>query len=653
MSKYRSALINLPERDHAGLELLLSRSTPLQQTFLQAVEDLRFTDSRDSDLIELSEVCDKLKISIQTGRARLRELETVGALSYESATVYLQDTSIGPRLKIYFFNNVVDISKITEATPATKSLVGRSSNANISKQLSEQGIYVPTQYRDSPLNESDSCYAFPVSRDLHDLVAPGSDVVPERRIQITDGTGRTVENFARSSYGVINDSDLATLDVLQQLTINYLHSLPLEMVDNVKSDIRVPVWIEDVIKLRNMKANGKSRLLISLSILRIAWTKYRMQSSGYDALLKDVVKSDIFSLLDSVNFISKRNNSSEVLLSQLQEMAEKLPAEEIEDLIATDFGDELPFVQVILRWNGDYMNSLLANRSLPVINRQAQIAKPMLLATYKVLCHDYFYGIDSKDSMIVSLADLVRNIWKAPENDLRRLSLNFLNAVVDYHRKSHGEPPRLAKFSITMLGITFNMSLKNLKLLRAASNLHSEIEIVFDREEMVKSTGAKYRTDVAAKPRLPNPIDGFMLIQTRPRKRLSSSIVKVFQQLDGYKISKTSVSFLSQGEPVYITKFTKNSTLTTLSDAVGDEYGVPTDSIYVGLLQIRDDKLNCIVDDEDTFRGTAELLEANLEEFSLFLLLDEMALKDIKMNRINELKNRFNGFKMCMELEQL
>ncbi|BCL73996.1 hypothetical protein TUMSATVNIG1_59820 (plasmid) [Vibrio nigripulchritudo] len=559
-----STLIEITPQSISTLNYLESKAAN-ENTRKVFTTILRLAELSTDQFVSFNEIFENMTLSRSAIRNRLNDCKSQELVDVIPAKSVF-GSAAHARIEIFKFKPVANISKPPESTSPRKT-AGRKSASIVSEQLSQEQVYVPANHRDDVVNAVQGLQ-LAIPRDISDVVAPGTTLTTRKEIVVTGPGGQKHLNFSESPYGIINDSDIQILNVLYQMSIQYLQNLPSHLQETVDESVRIPIWIDDLLVTLEKPDNTTYRQSISHALLKIQTTFYKLfRQSGFRDGLNEVPEGTLmFRWLAGMVVISKTGAQNK----KLHDIETSSPDDRnIADKISADWGTDFPFVCVLLQWTPDFYKTLFKQKVLFAINTTAHKIPSTLYAIYSAVRNDY---LSRKPRVFTgnhltefTMRTLIEFLWPAekPES-VNRLVIHILkdcnHAAAKFPHlvsKTETEPEHF-NITIELFGVSLLFESAYLKRLDRAGNRDIRIVISVCKQNLIEETGAKFSNSKSNNaPVMPSPVFGLIGHPENSTKRrvLPSAVKLVKDKLDDLKVGKYMISFNIIGQTIFISKY--------------------------------------------------------------------------------------------------
>ncbi len=523
----------------------------------------------NDNYVSFNEVVESVDVGKISVRYRFKELKEHSLVNVASGRSVFGDAASN-RLEVL---SVVPIGKadFTKFQKGTKKLVnGRKSSKVIAKRLSETNTPIPEGYRDNTIHNA---YQFPIPNEFSNVIAPGNTIVTRKEYlsPATDGSKKL--NFAQGVYGIINDNDKLTLNVLYQLTISYIQTLPNHIRDNIDTSMKVPIWVEDIMKLRGFKDTTESREEVSHSVLRIHETLYKIYAGNVklDELDESHDSNVLFRFLSGMQVLSKNGDGPSDNASDFD-----AKNSDVSSMLKRDWGSDFPFSCISITWNPDFYKRLFFGKFVFSSNILVNQLTGTIYNLYSTIRLDYFSNnkvlFKDRKEVTLSLFELAYFVWPNEESDvIREIAKSIIIELKSLHRNktefldyiSIRDGDDCSIIDANLFGIKLEMHIPRLDSPRLANNLKSPVHITVHEQELIESAGGSYKRNGSNKPLIASPLEGLLDLteqgQLKINRRVLPKSAKLLQsKFKNIKHGKYVTQFEVGGQKILFSLYNDN-----------------------------------------------------------------------------------------------
>lgn len=563
----------------------------------------KYKESKKSIIVDfLGSLINLLKAK-ETDYVTLQDLEAFTGHSYQKLLRSLRtlsndkvfDTESAHKVLDVKMNQSVSFKYLSEEFQESfskEAITAQSGGAIVSRINDELNRHeidssMTSRYRENAKN-ADHTYLSSITNSLRPLIAPGNSIQEMRMAK--DGTS------AVSIYGVFNDFDSQTLHHLYTLTIFYLESLPQHLKENFSEREHVPIYMIDLLKRFGFPTNSEpARIRISKSIIRIYATMFNLKNQQLNRIF-NVEDSEILRLAQGApstaaiqlltNIIMIGQNAtlepkSDELIKNIN-MDSSDEVKRIEDRLQSVWQDALPFSAVLIQWKDIVFAGQFSQKKLLLATSKESSQLPTLLwYIYTQVRYDrgkqVHYILTEENgtkSASLSLQSLVRLLWPFDEEEMYdRLCKDIVGEVIKVRRSlssfvtsDESRSKRRRRVTLNLHGVIFDIDIPNFDSPRNAANRRSVVEITYEEEQVITSSGAQYNAKVARNaPTVPNPIYGQIgsaSSLTNRRRVLPPASLAVKDMLKNYTLGIYTISFELSGQEYLVHRYMTNQEFT-------------------------------------------------------------------------------------------
>lgn len=590
MTQY-STIIEVDEQTEPTLNYLLAHST---SDVTKRIYKIMIRMASFNQFVTLNDVIKQTDLGTTTVRTRFTDLKKYELITARNARQEFPDAP--PRLEIYKLKPVAQLpDHITEAKRG-KNKKGRASTAITTASAEATGIYTPQAYR-SDLVESEQHYQLVVENKVASLYAPADQVIKRKEQIVIGGDGRKFTNFAFSNYGIINDQDSQIIDLLGKATIAYIQNLPPHRQMNLDENRRIPIWIDDLVKLRYKFDSVENRVRLCMSLLRIRYTIYKFLQEARTERDKEIARqygemTDDFQFLENMKVLSKKVEQG--FNSDLFE-----DDDSIEGNVNRDWAAELPFTCISITWKSDFYKRNFNCDNLFVMNKQIHRIPPTLYRLYKEIRLDYYNNLSprlfkEKQGIIeLTLFDLVKFVWTNEKDDTDYYSL-VNKVLVDIKKtlrsydiaESAEDKDGSTVIRIDLFGIYAQFDVPELKKHELMCNREARVQIFVNPQDLITEAGATFNPKRQKNtPTLPNPVKSIVDansisdVKDKQRRQLPDIVKNFHNKLHDYRIGKYTIQFSYKHEEFLISEYSEQDELDDIYLRLAEKANVPLDAV--------------------------------------------------------------------------
>jgi len=591
MAQY-STIIEVNSNTEKSLSYLLSVSTTEStKSVLTTIQRL----STISEHVTLNDVVTNSSYSRTMVREQFTKFKRTGVVTTKSARTVFPDAP--KRLEIFTFLPVSELpGKFDLQKP--KSPRGRKATAIANAILNEAEIYTPTDYR-RELTESQVFYQMVIEENVSNLIAPANQIVTRKEEILITNEGRRIVNFAQSEFGIINDFDSIVINFLSKATIAYIATLPDHRQLNLNENRRIPIWVDDLLKIYAKSDNAFTREKICMSIIRIRYTIFKFlqapKSEREHQLSKELgydISND-FQFLESLQILSKR---SQVAYDEDMFLDDGRP----ENNVLRSFGNEIPFSVFYISWSSEFYRKNFGRGKLFLLNDSLNRIPPTLYRLYKELRIDYFRGQNSvlfkddyKCEMV--LLDLVKFIWKNEKNDSDYHNL-VSTLLVDIKKmaRNHSDIVTISELDsksvvlIELFGFVLEFKIENLERHYVKANGQSIVRMLVDEQKVITDSGATYNSKISNNtPTGLNPISHIVKanlaedLNNKARRYLPDAATRIKDCLQNFRTGKYCIQFSYDKDDYLLSHYTSQDELDDIVLRLAKKLNLPIDFVDI------------------------------------------------------------------------
>ncbi|OEE34987.1 hypothetical protein A1QO_06270 [Vibrio genomosp. F10 str. ZF-129] len=511
--------------------------------------------------IELKEVAKNSEMSIASVRKAFKMIESIGGVEIEQASpTYLTNNR---NVKLIKFPDLSSIEMMPKPSSDGVNVKGSSSRTLIIKSYEKENIYIPDDYRS---NKNEFGTQMPMTHSDSSLIAFGNTI--EKSKLYRNPISRQ-NNLVQSTSGIINEFDVSIIDLLFQKTVTYFSTLPEDRFNRMDSTIRVPFFIEDLLKEKSLPDVTENRMAISESIIRIWNSQYQVHDQ-YFSRYSESTAQEHFQYFAGFRGLSA--NAEEPLIDENGKLSR-------------------PYVSVNVNWNPDIFR-YIKNHSYYIVQNVSVNKFPTTLYTFYRKLRFLMMSKQLRPICQASetLLDIVTVLWSSESTQTQfKICTRFIS---DIH-KSFKRPPNLefitmsdvqgddrAKVAdLNLGGFHFTIKIPHPDRPENAANRKSEIFMEYSEREVIEHSGAKYTVSSGVKcsGTLPNPLIYKRKLILNTLKRYSKFREIAFGEIN----SEYYMDFTVDGHYYILTRYATDAELEKIYLHVTDWLDAEYEIVYL------------------------------------------------------------------------
>lgn len=590
MTRY-STIIEVDEHTEPTLNYLLAHST---NDVTKRIYKIMIRMASFNQFVTLNDIIKQSELGKTAVRNRFTELKKLETVTTRNARQEFPDAP--PRLEIYKLKPVSVLPDHIANATTGKNTSGRASTAMTKASVEATGIYTPEAYRED-LVENEQHYQMVVENKVASLYAPADQVVKRKEQIVVGGDGRKFTNFAFSNYGIVNDQDSQIIDLLGKATIAYIQNLPSHRQMNLDENRRIPIWVDDLCKLRYKFDSVDNRLRLCMSLLRIRYTIYKFLQEARTDRDKEFAKqfgemTDDFQFLENMKVLSKKVEQG--YSSDLFE-----DDDSVEGNVNRDWAAELPFTCISITWKSDFYKRNFNIDHLFVMNKEIHRIPPTLYRLYKEIRLDYYNNhtprlFKEKHGIIeLTLFELVRFVWTNEKeatdyyNLVNKVLVDIKKTLRSYKiAESKENDDGSSTTRVDLFGIYIQFDVPDLKKHEKMCNREAIVQIFVNPKDLITEAGATFNPNKRANtPTLRNPVKGIVEasnlkeISEKPRRQLPDIVRNFHSKLYDYRVGKYTIQFTYKKEDFLISVYSDQEELDDMYLRLAEKANVPLDVV--------------------------------------------------------------------------